>query len=136
MALGQKRYTQAAFQVLLRGAMETDSTSYSSARSVSSSESLHTVPLLRPDEIALQFSRESGAGLLLIKGRRPVWCLRVDYDSSPWFKGLFSPLPEHQRGKTSGQKPRGMWERSANAFAEPITAFNSLVKGLGLVSAG
>ena len=136
MALGQKRYTQAAFQVLLRGAMETDSTSYSSARSVSSSESLHTVPLLRPDEIALQFSRESGAGLLLIKGRRPVWCLRVDYDSSPWFRGLFSPLPEHQKSKTSGQKPRGMWERSANAFAEPITAFNSLVRGLGLVSAG
>lgn len=132
MALGQKRYTQAAFQVLVRGAMDSESRSYSSARSMSSAESLHTVPLLRPDEIALQFSRESGAGLLLIKGRRPVWCLRVDYDSSAWFAGLFCPLPEHRKGKAAGQKPRPMWVRSKDAFREPTNAFNSLVAALGL----
>ena len=44
MALGQKRYTQAAFQVLLRGAMETESTSYSAARSVSSAASSGSKP--------------------------------------------------------------------------------------------
>jgi type IV secretory pathway TraG/TraD family ATPase VirD4 len=136
MAAQQKRYVAAAFQVLMRGLMESESTSYSSARSVNSAESLHTVPLLRPDEIALQFSRESGAMLLLIKGRRPVWCLRVDYDSSPWFNGLYSPLPEHQDGKKRGQKARPMWDRAPDSFKEPATAFNLVAAGVDQASKG
>lgn len=132
MALQQKKYTAAAFAVLARSLLDTESTSYSSARSVNTAESLHTVPLLRPDEIALQFSRESGAALLLIKGRRPVWCLRVDYDSSPWFSGLFSPLPEHRSKTHTGQKPRPMWERPRDPFQAPGAAFNALVKALNL----
>ena len=50
-------------------------------------QQIQIVPLLRPDEVALQFARETGAQLLLIKGRKPVWCLRVDYHASPWFHG-------------------------------------------------
>lgn len=130
--VGARQYTAAAAHVLTRSLMSTQSRSGSSARSANSSESLHIVPLLRPDEIAAQFSRESGASLLLIKGRRPVWCLRVDYDSSPWFSGLYSPLPEHQAGKEKGQQPRLFWDRPADAFAAPVAAFNALVKRLGL----
>lgn len=54
------------------------------------SEQIQIVPLLRPDEVAMQFTRESGAALLLIKGRRPVWYLRVDYHASPWFWGRYT----------------------------------------------
>ena len=61
--------------------------------SESSNESINaqiqTAPLLRPDEITIQFSRESGAGLLLIKGRQPIWYLRMDYHTSPWFAGRY-----------------------------------------------
>jgi type IV secretion system protein VirD4 len=52
-------------------------------------EQIQIAPLLRPDEITIQFSRESGAGLLLIKGRQPIWYLRVDYHLSPWFAGRY-----------------------------------------------
>jgi type IV secretion system protein VirD4 len=69
-----------------------------SSDSESSSEAMSEVfqlgPLLRPDEITIQFSRESGAGLLLIKGRQPIWYLRMDFHSAPWFGGLYvSPEP-------------------------------------------
>ena len=53
-------------------------------------EQIQIVPLLRPDEITMQFARETGAALLLIKGRKPVWCLRVDYYASPWFRGRYA----------------------------------------------
>jgi type IV secretion system protein VirD4 len=69
------------------------------AITASSAQHFQPSPLLQPDEIAAEFSRESGAALLLIKGRKPVWCLRVDYDSSPWFWGLFVP--------TDAEKKRG-----------------------------
>jgi type IV secretion system protein VirD4 len=67
---------------------ETKSESYSASDSVN--EQIQIVPLLRPDEVALQFARETGAALLLIKGRKPIWCLRVDYYASPWFAGLYA----------------------------------------------
>ena len=132
MALQQKRYTAAPFQMLMRGVLDTDSASYGVARTSNTTEALHTVPLLRPDEIALHFARESGAALLLIKGRRPVWCLRVNYDSSPWFAGLFTPLTEHRDATTQGQQPQPLFQRLPNAFKAPAAAFNSLVAELGL----
>jgi type IV secretion system protein VirD4 len=61
----------------------------SRSASDSISEQIQVAPLLRPDEITIQFSRESGASLLLIKGKQPVWCLRVDYYDSPWFAGRY-----------------------------------------------
>jgi type IV secretion system protein VirD4 len=52
-------------------------------------QQIQIVPLLRPDEIARYFSRESGAQLILIKGQLPVWALRVHYYDCPWFRNLF-----------------------------------------------
>jgi type IV secretion system protein VirD4 len=75
------------FRALL-SALPSEATSQSASVSETVNEQIQVVPLLRPDEIATQFSRETGAALLLIKGRKPVWCLRVDYYASPWFAGL------------------------------------------------
>jgi type IV secretion system protein VirD4 len=65
--------------------------SESRSASESLSQQIQIVPLLRPNEVALQFARETGAALLLVKGRHPVWCLRVDYYASPWFGGRYVP---------------------------------------------
>ncbi len=70
-------------------ALPDEGKSESRSASDSISEQIQVAPLLRPDEITIQFSRESGASLLLIKGRQPVWCLRVDYYASPWFRGRY-----------------------------------------------
>jgi hypothetical protein len=99
---------------------------------VNASEGLHTVPLLRPDEIALQFSRESGASLLLIKGRRPVWCLRINYDTSPWFSGLFTPLADYRKDSEKGLVPWALWQRPPDPFRAPANAFNALVRECGM----
>ena len=67
--------------------------SQSESESVTLSETLNQqiqiVPLLRPDEIARHFSRESGAQLILVKGQLPIWALRTHYYDMPWFNGLF-----------------------------------------------
>ena len=70
-------------------ALPDEAMSESHSVSDSVSQQIQIVPLLRPDEVAIQFARETGAALLLIKGRRPVWCLRVDYYDSPWFSGRY-----------------------------------------------
>ncbi len=77
---------------MLRAAFTTfpdASSSESYAVSDAVNPQIQIVPLLRPDEVALQFARETGAALLLIKGRKPIWCLRVDYYASPWFHGRY-----------------------------------------------
>jgi type IV secretion system protein VirD4 len=76
---------------LLLSAVPDGSTSESRNVSETVNEQFQKSPLLLPDEITIQFARETGAGLLLIKGRKPVWYLRVDYDASPWFWGRFVP---------------------------------------------
>jgi type IV secretion system protein VirD4 len=82
------RQGSAALRMAL-AAMPDASTSESHSVSDSIAQQIQIAPLLRPDEVAIQFARESGASLLLIKGRRPVWCLRVDYYASPWFVGRY-----------------------------------------------
>jgi type IV secretion system protein VirD4 len=84
---------------------------YSLAESVS--QQIQMVPLLRSDEITREFARETGAALLLIKGRRPVWCLRVDYYASPWFWGRYAP-DEKDAHKTKVPRPFG--ERTPGAL--------------------
>jgi type IV secretion system protein VirD4 len=84
---------------------------YSVAEAVS--QQIQMVPLLRSDEIAMEFARETGAALLLIKGRRPVWCLRVDYYASPWFWGRYAP-DEKDAHKTKAPRPFG--ERTPGAL--------------------
>ena len=106
-------------------------TSRSANRSTSESFNvgLHVVPLLRADEIALQFARESAAMLLLIKGQRPLWVLRVNYNESAWFAGCFTPLARWQDQHRPGQRPRSFWERSPVAFRPVVAAFNALAQG-------
>jgi type IV secretion system protein VirD4 len=125
--LFSRNYQSSAAQLFVRSVMDSKSKSGSSSQSMNANESLHTVPLLRPDEIALQFSRESGASLVLIKGRRPVWCLRINYDASPWFAGLFTPLPDYRDETGKRRTPRPFWDRPAEPFREPVAAFNAVV---------
>jgi type IV secretion system protein VirD4 len=75
--------------------------SHTEGRSVSEavSQQIQIVPLLRPDEVAIQFARETGAALLLVKGQKPVWCLRMEYFNAPWFKGLYLPSPTEDWGE-------------------------------------
>ena len=117
---------------LLAGArMALDDTRRSSNTSSSQSYSvgLHTVPLLRPDEIALQFSREGGASLLLLKGERPMWCMRMNYNDCPWLQGLYTPLPEYRDQVRRGAKPWPLWTRKGDAFGPVVDAFNALAAG-------
>ncbi|MEO5347654.1 MAG: type IV secretory system conjugative DNA transfer family protein [Magnetococcus sp. YQC-9] len=99
---------------------EANSTGRSFSQSVT--QQIQIVPLLRPDEVAIQFARESGAALLLIKGRRPVWCLRVDYYDSPWFSGRYVQKGEDRYGRPL----RAFGERSPERLAEVAAQFNAL----------
>jgi len=86
-------------------------------------DQIQVAPLLRPDEITIQFSRESGAGLLLIKGRQPIWYLRVDYHTSPWFRGRYvTPQPQPS-------VPFGM--RTPDALTEIAEQFAALRQRMG-----
>ena len=117
---------------LLAGArLALDDTRRSSNTSSSQSHSvgLHVVPLLRPDEIALQFSREGGASLLLLKGERPMWCVRMNYDECAWLQGLYTPLPAYRDQVQRGAKPWPLWTRRPDAFAPVVDAFNALAAG-------
>lgn len=129
---GTRDFRAGAALGFLRAALDNRSTSGGTSRTLNASQSLHVVPLLRPDEIAMQFSRESGAALLLVKGRRPIWSLRVNYDSSPWFAGLVSPLQAHRATSEKGRNPRPFFERRADAFVECVTAFNTLTSRAGI----
>jgi type IV secretion system protein VirD4 len=130
LGVGMKNTQGGVWTALLRGAISNRSSSAGVSRSANSNEGLHIVPLLRPDEIAQQFSRESGAELLLVKGRKPVWCLRVDYDRSPWFAGLFTPLPGQEQDYREGQVPRDFWQRPPDPFREAEEAFRALIGSL------
>lgn len=130
--LFSRDYKASAAQLVVHSVADKQSRTGSASQSMNASEGLHTVPLLRPDEIALQFSRESGASLLLIKGRRPVWCLRINYDTSPWFAGLFTPLADYRKDSEKGLVPWPLWQRPAEAFRGPANAFNALVRECGM----
>jgi type IV secretion system protein VirD4 len=97
----------------LPDAGSSDSTSASEAIT----EQIQVAPLLRPDEITIQFSRESGAGLLLIKGRQPIWYLRVDYHTSPWFAGRYVS-PEPKETVPFGMRTPEALTAKAQQFAE------------------
>ena len=51
---------------------------------------LHS-PLIRSDEFERTFSREAGTQCIMIKGERPIACMRETYYNSPDFLGLFDP---------------------------------------------
>jgi type IV secretion system protein VirD4 len=86
-------------------------------------EQLQIIPLLRPDEIAIEFARETGAALLLIKGRRPVWTLRVEYYNSPWFAGRYQT---DQRADGKLILPRPFGERAPERLRDIAAEFNGL----------
>ncbi len=111
-AMGGRGFWPSAVATGVRLALDDTKTSSSTATSQSQAVGLHVVPLLRPDEIALQFARESGASLLLVKGQRPMWALRVNYNESPWFAGLYTPLARWQDQAVKGARVRlavGLW---------------------------
>ena len=70
-------------------------------------QQFQVAPLLRPDEITREFARDTSAQLLLIKGRLPIWSLRVDYYAHPWFAGLYVP-----------DRPGGLNPASRKSFHE------------------
>lgn len=123
---GSKTVHHSFITMLLRGMMSDKSTSQSKATTENYNTGLHVVPLLRPDEIAQHFARESGAALLLIKGERPIWTMRVNYFDSPWLQGLYTPLPEYRAESGRGNVPRDMWERPKKPFEAVANAFNAL----------
>jgi len=113
-------------QLFMRGLLDDTSRSTNTVSGESLSVGLHVVPLLRPDEIALHFARESGAALLLVKGQRPMWCYRVNYNDSPWFEGLFTPLAKWQASHRKGGRPRDFWGRPGAPFRGIVEGFNAL----------
>ena len=94
------------------------SASESHSVSHASSEQIQIVPLLRPDEITQQFARETGAALLLVKGRLPIWYLRVEYYNSPWFRGRYVGNAEAIAEPPSafGENPPGSLKTTAEQF--------------------
>lgn len=112
----------------MRLALDDTKRSTNTATSESQAVGLHVVPLLRPDEIALLFAREAGASLLLIKGQRPMWALRVNYNESPWFAGTFTPLAKWWDQARQGARPSPFWTRSPDGFRSVAAAFNDLAK--------
>jgi len=84
--------------------------------------SFQIVPLLRPDEIAIQFARETGAALLLVKGRQPMWTLRVDFFNSDWFTGC----SRRSRKAQSLRSAVGLHERTPEALQENRSAVRRL----------
>lgn len=125
-ALAGKNLNSALLLGGLRAALPDVSTSSGKATTESQSVGLHVVPLLRPDEIAQHFSRESGASLLLVKGHPPLWVMRVNYNESPWFAGTFTPLPKWQDQHRRGDAPRPFWTRPQEPFKPLVQAFNQL----------
>jgi type IV secretion system protein VirD4 len=96
--------------------------SESQSMSETVAQQLQIVPLLRPDEIAIQFARETGAALLLVKGRQPIWTLRVDFFSSDWFAGLFTSKPQG----AARAKRRGLHERTPEALQKIAALFERM----------
>jgi type IV secretory pathway TraG/TraD family ATPase VirD4 len=124
-----RTFLQSTVMAGVRLALDDTKRSNNTATSESQSVGLHVVPLLRPDEIALQFAREAGASLLLIKGQRPMWVLRVNYNESLWFAGTFTPLAKWWDQARKGARPSPFWQRSGEGFRQVAAAFNDLASG-------
>jgi type IV secretion system protein VirD4 len=58
-------------------------------------EVISVVPLLRPDEIELRFSRRSKEQLIIVAGERPLTLLRSEYQEDEQFTAKFDPHPAH-----------------------------------------
>lgn len=88
---------------LVLSAMSARASSESVTASEAVNQQIQVTPLLRPDEIERYFSRESGAQLILIKGRLPIWALRVHYYDTSWFDGFYAktqkPAPHTKLSK-------------------------------------
>lgn len=67
--------------------------------------------------------------LLLIKGQRPMWVLRVNYNEADWFTGTFTPLKRWQDKHRRGQSPASFWKRKPDAFRAVTSQFNDLASG-------
>lgn len=90
------------------------------SRSANYSQQIQITPLLRPDEIAMVFARETGAQLIMIKGRLPIWCLRAEYHSWRWFQGRYTPL-DRSSMPTAADPSFGVYDH--NAFESAATNF-------------
>lgn len=131
-ALGAQRYRAAALEAASLVATDDVAISGGAARSSNSNEQITLAPLLRPDEVAQQFARETGAALVMIKGRRPIWTLRLDYDASPWFAGRYTPLAARRQKGQQPQEATPFGGRATGAFLHCVAAFNRLVQAAGL----
>lgn len=130
-ALGAKRLGAAALHAAVVASMDDQSVSGGASQTINVSEQITLAPLLRPDEVAQQFARETGAALVMIKGRRPIWTLRVDYDSSPWFVRRYTPLAAHQAHAIRGEA-QSFGQRDTRGFTQCVMDFNSLVQSAGM----
>jgi len=109
------------------GSMPHEATSEGFSISDTVNEQIQIVPLLRPDEVTMQFSRESGASLLLIKGRKPVWCLRVDFYDSPWFVGRYVPS---EKDIIKNRKMRAFGVRTPDILNEVAEQFERFLSDI------
>lgn len=128
-ALGRRQMGLAAAELARVAVTDDISTSGGGNQNIATNESITPTHLLHPDEVAQQFSAESGAALVMIKGRRPIWCLRVDYDTSPWFIDRYTPLAHLVK---DGQEPPKatppFGERYPGTFERCADAFNALTR--------
>lgn len=127
-AVGGDDLKRGVMMASLRGLLSDKSRSVNESTGESENTALHVVPLLRPDEIARQFARESGTALLLIKGQRPMWTLRVNYNESPWLRGTYTPSARWRGQEAAGAQPAPFWERPRDPFRTVVDAFDRLLK--------
>lgn len=120
--LAGRRFLQASLEAIAAINLDDTSTSTSRQQQDSSSKQVKDIPLIQPDEVSRLFSAASGTGVLLIKGRLPIWYVRISYFDSPWFAGQFTPIARYA---TQNEAPPSipLGGRNAGAFDAILAAY-------------
>lgn len=101
----------------------------------SSNEGLHVAPLLRTDEVKAMAARQERSKIAIPNGGLPMFLHRIDYFRDPRLAGRFRPLPYHESGTRSRQKPLDLVafdeidaavSRANLAYAELIALIDSI----------
>jgi len=126
--LAGRRFFQATLEAIASSSLDDTATSTSQQQQKSASRQVREVPLIQPDEVSRLLSAATGTGLLLIKGRLPIWYVRVNYYESPWFSGRFTPLrkyadrPHVTPALSFGLRNQGGFDRLLAAYAKKLKA--------------
>jgi type IV secretion system protein VirD4 len=95
--------------------------------STTSAEALHTVPLLRADEVRRLTARDTGLKIVIPNGGLPMVLRRIEYFKDPRLVGRYVPLKTRRAGVQNFQsptdlrqydKPEAAAERANAAYAE------------------